>query len=103
MTELELLGQVLNLIDEMSPGQPHKLLWHYCGNSRRCRGSVGLPDLIITGQHGTIFAELKSDEGETTAEQDRWGYFLSGQALWKLWHPEDLKNGRIGRELVALL
>lgn len=79
------------------------LLGHRCKDSRKCAGRRGFPDLVIAGIRGVLFAELKLADGETTAEQDLWGWTLreSGHA-WVLWEPADLGNGRIDSALMLL-
>lgn len=70
-------------------------------NSRR--DSAGFPDLVAAGQGGVIFRELKSAGGDTTAEQDLWGWTLTrAGADWGIWRPADLASGRIERELSAI-
>lgn len=87
------------------------LLAHWCGDSRRCEGQKGFPDLVIAGEHGIIFAELKSAAGETSAQQDLWawtigkvvsylrGEYEDGWIRHEIWRPADLASGRIEREL----
>lgn len=64
------------------------LLVHHCADARRCEGDRGLPDLIIVSHGGVLFAELKSDDGDTSADQDRWLYALHtagvGYVVWRL-------------------
>lgn len=82
------------------------LLAHWCPDSRRCTGDRGFPDLFIAGQHGQLLAELKLEDGETSAGQDLWAWTLSqpGEgARYVLWAvPRDLDNGTVERELEAL-
>lgn len=116
MTEAELLTAVTELISEVSHDPAHgpsglpRLLWHHCGDSRRCGGDPGFPDLIITGARGTIAAELKSDDGEPTAEQQFWSWMIYQSRptfgppvmIAPLWQPADLKSGRIRAELESI-
>jgi hypothetical protein len=82
------------------------LLAHWCRDSRRCEGQPGFPDLVIAGDRGVIFAELKMPGQDTTAEQDLWGwrlinawqvYALAGcpPRPWRIWTPADLADGTI--------
>lgn len=92
MTEAELLAEVTDLCGQLG------LIWHHCAASARCRGPRGFPDLVIAGLGGVIFAELKTTEGDTTAEQDRWLYTLARSNLDTrvfTWRPADLDAGRI--------
>lgn len=62
----------------------------------------GYPDLTIVGG-GVLFRELKSDRGQLSAEQVTWSARLkSAGADFAVWHPTDLRSGRIERELRAL-
>lgn len=98
MTETELRRKII------------KIAWHYgalvhhCVRSDRCIGS-GFPDLVIAGPRGVIFAELKSDSGETDAEQDKWAWTLTRCSIYSrqldikhvyyLWCPQHLWSGEI--------
>lgn len=106
MTESELTTEVIRLCGKYSA------LWHHCPDSRRCEGSTGFPDLVIAGPGGVIFAECKSDGGETTAEQDNWAFILTTTALYSklqrlqhvyyLWRPQNLESGEI-EQLIRLI
>lgn len=105
MDEKQLLARVAN--EANSRG----LLWHHCQDSRECSGQPGFPDLLIAGTRGIMIAELKSADGETSADQDQWRWVLSKADLncsrecermgnfHQLWRPADLIDGTIGREL----
>lgn len=64
---------------------------------------AGFPDLVIVGNNGVIFAELKSGSGYRTAVQNTWYYrlFCAGQNV-VLWRPQDLRDGVIDQALQAL-
>lgn len=103
MNETELLFAVVDLLDEVTwvRRASGELAWHHCIDSRDCIGTRGLPDLIIIGEHGIIFAELKTEYADLNAHQDFWAWILShhGQVVYALWRPSDLASGRIRREL----
>ena len=66
MTEAEFTARVL--LRARAVG----VLAHHCPRSERCQGNRGFPDLVLLGEHGLALAENKSDDGDTTAEQDLW-------------------------------
>lgn len=74
------------------------LLWHHCTDPRRCRGPRGFPDLIALGPRGLVVAELKSADGDTSAEQDRWIY-----TAWQAGQPIQLMRPQAARALTVLL
>lgn len=100
MTETELQDRVQTLCDELG------LLWHHCRDSRACNGHKGLPDLIIAGPRGLLLIELKSEDGDRSADQDLWAWTLSKAAEggtvrldYQMWRPADLASGLIATEL----
>jgi len=64
------------------------------------RSTPGWPDLALCGTRGLLLRELKTEVGTLTPEQKKWGELLklAGQD-WDVWRPDDLKSGRIQREL----
>ncbi len=103
VTEAELTDAVLELARELG------LLVHHCKDSRTCIGHKGFADVVLAGPKGVIFRELKSEYGETSAYQDRWGHRLCQSriegiaiALWDIWRPQDLESGRVRRELALI-
>lgn len=94
MNHITFLARIAALCDESG------LLWHYCPDSRRCRGPRGFPDLIIASPSGVIHAELKTDHDSTTAQQDLWLWTLdrAGQRQ-VVWYPAHLTDGTIRRAL----
>lgn len=89
MTEAELLREVIKLCEERS------LAYHHCGDSRKCQGMPGLPDLCIVGEK-ILFAELKSNSGTTRPGQPEWRWrLLSSDNLIATWRPIDLEFGHI--------
>jgi len=79
------------------------VLAHWCLDSRYCAGQRGFPDLVLAGQGGTIFRELKTGAGDTSAGQDLWGWMLRSGPLpvpaWAIWRPADLESGLIEMQL----
>jgi hypothetical protein len=59
------------------------------------RSTSGFPDLVLVHpQRGVIFAELKSDKGKTSSEQDTWLAALrrgadTGAVDVEVWRPSD--------------
>lgn len=102
MSEAELLSEIVKLCQQLG------LLYHHCTSSTRCRGPAGFPDLVIVGRLGVFVAELKSDDGETSAEQDLWLWTLNAagetaRRPGQLWRPADLDSGYIRRALEAIV
>lgn len=95
MTEAQLQAAVLELC------KLRGLLAYHVHDSRR--SAAGFPDLVIAGPGGVIFRELKSEAGETSAEQDLWGWVLCrGGASWQIWRPADWYSGAISYVLEQL-
>jgi hypothetical protein len=91
-------GQLMQLEDR-------GVVWHHCPDPRRCHGPRGLPDLVIAGPGGLVLAELKSADGELSAEQQAWQWALQrgrGVTSHRLWRPADLSSGRIRSQLALL-
>lgn len=60
----------------------------------------GWPDRLLIGQHGSLWAELKSEFGRATRDQLAFGQRLQDAGgTWFLWRPSDLIDGTIEREL----
>lgn len=97
MTEAELVAEVDQLLERRG-----RLLWHRCRDSRWCRGPKGWPDLAIVG-HGLMLRELKGEETRMRLHQLAYGRRLVAAGVdYGVWRPEDLKSGRIERELDGL-
>jgi hypothetical protein len=94
LNHYQLLGAVLELAGSL------ELHCHSCPDSRQCHGDPGLPDLIIVGVRGVIWAELKTGGGRLSGPQQNWRYTLqaSGQK-WRLYQPADWDSGLIQAEL----
>lgn len=83
---------------EMSEAQFQQRIIDYCllrgllvfhdNDSRRNR--AGFPDLVIVGDHGAIFAELKTDTGKVRPEQETWLLRLraAGETAY-IWRPSN--------------
>jgi len=57
------------------------------------QGNVGFPDLVLAHErHGVIFAELKTDTGRLTADQNAWLHTLTlaGEEA-HVWRPSNTK------------
>ena len=96
MTEAELLMEVMRLAEE------NNILAHHCGDSRRCSGNNGMPDLLLVGKHHTMYVELKA-----------WNKLSPSQRLWRdrltatgqeyaVWTPYELKTGEVQETLAWL-
>jgi hypothetical protein len=73
------------------------------GIGRAAKTARGWPDLVIAGCRGVIFRECKSRGGETSADQDDWGWYLqNGGCDWAIWRPADWESGKIQAELEAI-
>lgn len=84
-----------------------RFMFHYNPDSRRIRKkppySKGLPDLVIVGERGVMFAELKCRGDTISPEQTKWIAWLHVTGVrCSVWEPADLFNGRIERELAEL-
>jgi hypothetical protein len=72
--------------------------WYHPYFSRR--SAAGWPDLALCGKQGFMTRELKTERGRLTADQQRWGSMLREAGVsWDVWRPDDLRDGRIQREL----
>lgn len=94
MTELDLESEIADLCEH------YALKWHACGDSIRCRGQRGQPDLLIAGPGGILHRELKTGGGKLTTDQVAWSWTLrAGGADWAVWRPIHLESGQIEAEL----
>ena len=95
MTEQQLQGAVIEMC------KLYGIAWYHPYFSRR--SVPGWPDLAICGARGFITRELKSATGTTTHDQERWGWMLRQAGIsWDIWRPDDLRSGRIQRELLNI-
>lgn len=95
MTEDELLAWVVKRCEKWD------LEWFHSFDPQRDK-LPGFPDLVIVG-HGILYRELKSADGPVSVQQMRWGRAIrAGGGDWSVWRPDDLRSGRIQRELRQL-
>ena len=71
------------------------VLVHHCGDSRRCTGDRGLPDVILAGPRGLLFVELKSSMHGLTEGQRTWHWMLKAAGAQVVtWLPSHFRNGQ---------
>jgi hypothetical protein len=70
----------------------------------RPKGSAaGYPDESLVGTRGFLLRELKGTNGRVSTEQQRWLDRLRSAGVdADVWWPDDLRSGRIQRELEAI-
>lgn len=68
-------------------------LWHWCSDSRLCKGDPGLPDLVAVHPKAgrVLWIEVKADLGRVSSEQADWMAALrnSGADCRVVW-PDDV-------------
>ncbi len=66
------------------------VLSHYCGSAERCNGR-GLPDVLLAGNNGVAWIEVKLPGDTMRPDQTSWKYKLkaSGQ-IWETMDEADL-------------
>lgn len=95
MSEARFLRAILDRANRLG------LLAFHCYDSRHATGA-GFPDLVLTGNGGTIYRELKTDTGRLHPEQLEWLRRLrSGGQDADVWRPAEL-NHRVLGEMLAL-
>ena len=95
MTEAHLQAAVIDMCRLLG------VAWYHAYSSRQ--SVPGWPDLALCGSRGFLLRELKSAAGHLTAEQQDWGLMLRAAGVsWDVWRPDDLKSGRIQRELAEI-
>lgn len=110
MTEAQLLDGILGT--PRNPGIALALGWRGYHTHRSQHSPAGFPDLTLVKAGRLIFAELKTERGKTTPEQDAWLADLRTVELETydtdpldavvrvyVWRPSDLLNGTIARAL----
>lgn len=69
----------------------HHATPHKVGNTWRSDGK-GTPDLILVHrQRGLIFAELKTERGKLSHDQQQWALALQPWAEYYVWRPNQLE------------
>lgn len=95
MTEKQLQAAVIDMC------KIYGIAVYHTYDSRR--SVPGWPDLALCGAHRFITRELKNEYGKVTPEQEEWGWMLRQAGIsWDIWRPDDLRAGRIQRELLAI-
>lgn len=78
------------------------LLSHYCQRSTTCKGSRGMPDLIVAGIGGAVFLEVKTPGHGPVPDQTTWIYTLrAGGQVVMVVRGADLVDGTLDRILAA--
>lgn len=94
VTEKSLQATITQLCDLLG------IDWYHTYDARR--SNRGWPDLAMVGQK-FIVRELKTDRGELSDDQVRWGKRLQAAGVdWAVWRPADLWSGRIEHELKGI-
>lgn len=105
MNEGHLLAAILDIC------KYRRCLVHHCRPARMAsgnwvtpiQGDAGFADLVIAGEHGVLFRELKSEKGQLAPGQRSWLALLTGAgADAALWRPSDLTSGRVLAEIEAI-
>lgn len=74
----------------------------HCHHCPMLTSSPGFPDLVIIGDRGVLWRELKVPPDRLTSEQRALGYRLQAAGQdWGIWYPIDWRAGTIERELAA--
>ena len=101
MTETELLEHVRTEAARLG------LLAVHRHDSRRDTGwTGGFPDVVIASPagRGLLFAELKSDGGQLSRDQQRWRWAIEACGYqFLLWRPVHWTSGEIGARLRMLV
>lgn len=101
----QVLGSIIELLEDPAEPWAGKLVWHHCSSSQRCAGTPGMPDLIVVGPRGGIWAEVKPNPGaRLRPEQTTWRYMLLAIG-WRhdVWTDYELASGFVRRALEGLL
>jgi hypothetical protein len=66
-------------------------------------GDAGWPDVVIVGNKGILFRELKQQRGNPSPAQWKWiETLIRGGGNAAIWRPEHWYSGRIEREIRAI-
>lgn len=75
----------------------------HCHHCPMLTSSPGFPDLVIIGDRGVLWRELKVPPDRLTSEQRALGYrLLAASQDWAVWMPGDWDSGWIEHELLAV-
>lgn len=80
------------------------VLGHYCPDSRRCEGDRGLPDVLLAGQFGAAWVEVKTGTAQLKPTQTTWKHMLlaAGQR-YEVMREGDLADGGLLNPLLLYL
>lgn len=101
MTEAELQSAVVELAHVRGWLVMHTRAAYSRGKwSTPIQGDPGFPDLVLARRGRVVFAELKSEKGTTSKDQEAWFIALSAgdEDVWE-WRPSDWSSGLIARVL----
>ena len=97
MSESELLRIVTKMARSLNLRVYHTI------NSKKNVTSNGFPDLVLVGDGGVMFVELKTEKGIVSDAQYEWGEALGrAGARFDVWRPRDVDSGKIAAALVTL-
>lgn len=89
MTEGQLLDTVMELGKFHGWTVTHfRPSWTEHGWRTALSGHKGFPDLVLARNGVVLIAELKTEKGRVTKEQQRWATAIGEQ--YRLWRPSDL-------------
>lgn len=75
----------------------------HCHHCPMLTSSPGWPDLVIVGDRGVLWRELKVPPDRLTSEQRALGYRLQAAGQdWDVWRPQNWLNGFIEHELKSI-
>jgi hypothetical protein len=94
MTETDLQDRIIAICKRLG------LDVYHTHDSRR--SEAGFPDLVIAGDYGHLFAELKRQDRHPTAPQQAWLDRLAKTGTAVVWRPSDLIDGSIAWALAKL-
>jgi hypothetical protein len=105
MLERELQDAVIDMahlfgwmVHHCRPAQNKRGEW-----STPIQGDAGFVDLVLASDgRRSLCVELKSERGRTTSAQDAWKRAI-GREQYRLWRPEDWKDGTIENALRGLV
>jgi hypothetical protein len=87
-TEAEFQAEVIKLIKERG------YLYHHCAHPYRCQGENGLVDLIVIGNSGVLWLELKTSLNSLREPQIRYKEALQrANQQYRVMRPKSLYDG----------